>query len=91
LTIWETDNDPAYGVIVIAERMEDRACTVKELVYDEQAKRSRLRPVNPDMAPPSDDGGWYVTARLVGVVRATDGPERTWFLPVGLRPRHLKE
>lgn len=89
LTVWETDNDPPYGVIVLAERNEDHACTVKELVYDDQAGRARLNPVNKRYEAPPDDGGWRVIARLVGVLRTTDGPERTWYWPAGLRPRHL--
>ena len=42
LTVWETDNDPPYGVIVLAERTDDHACTVKELSYDDVVGRARL-------------------------------------------------
>ena len=76
-------------VIVLAERTEDHACTVKELTYDEPGSRARLKAVNPRFESPPDDGGWSVTARLVGVIRAADGPERTWYWSAGLRPRHL--
>jgi phage repressor protein C with HTH and peptisase S24 domain len=89
LTVWEKDREPPYGVIVLAERIGDQACTVKELQYDESARRARLVPVNPSHGEPEDGDGWECAARLVGVLRQGDGPERTWYWPPGLRARHL--
>ncbi|RYD70850.1 MAG: S24 family peptidase [Verrucomicrobiaceae bacterium] len=89
LTVWQRDKNPAYGVIVIAEQRNGSACTVKRLAYDADAGRSRLEPINPRYDSPSDGDGWDVIARLVGVVRNSDGPERTWYWAPGLRPRHL--
>lgn len=89
LTVWESDEDPADGVIVLAERLEDQACTVKMLDYDEVRGRHVLIPVNPNHQPPDDGEGWRVTARLVGVIRQRRGPERTWYWPPGLRPDDL--
>jgi transcriptional regulator with XRE-family HTH domain len=89
LTIWEVDRDPQVGVIVLAERLNDQACTVKELRYDETRRRHVLVPINPDSSPPEDGDGWTVTARLVGVIRQADGPERTWYWSPGLRAYHL--
>jgi DNA-binding XRE family transcriptional regulator len=89
ITIWEADKNPPYGVIVLAQRREDSGCTVKQLAFDPEASRPRLVPVNPRYDPPSDEGGWDVIGRLVGVIRNADGPERTWYWPQGLRAKHL--
>jgi Peptidase S24-like len=89
LTIWESDPNASYGLIVLAQRNGDHGCTVKELVYDNEAGRSRLHPINPDYEDPDDGDGWGVIARLVAVVRQSDGPEKSWFYPKGLRVRHL--
>jgi transcriptional regulator with XRE-family HTH domain len=89
LTIWEADKQPPYGVIVIAQQSTDGGCTVKELAYDRELHRPRLMPVNPMTDEPEDGDGWYIAARLVGVIRTTDGPEKTWYWPAGLRPSHL--
>lgn len=91
LTVWESDRNPSYGVIVLAERLDDQACTVKELRYDGKDRRNNLVPINPEADAPSDDRGWQCCARLVGVIRRASGPERTWFFEAGLRPRHLLE
>jgi len=89
LTIWEADMNPPYGLIVLAQRKGDHGCTVKELVYDGDSRRSRLHPINPDYDEPADGEGWGVIARLVAVVRSSDGPEQSWFYANGLRVRHL--
>jgi DNA-binding XRE family transcriptional regulator len=89
LTVWEQDTAPNYGVIVLAERSDDHACTVKKLVYDDGEARQRLVPVNPAHTSPPDDEGWGVVARLVGVIRSEDGGERTWLIPGGIRPEVL--
>jgi transcriptional regulator with XRE-family HTH domain len=91
LTVWELDQAPTEGVIVLAQRAEDGACTVKELEYDRAQRRYLLKPVNPDHASPPDGEGWGVTARLVGVIRQSDGPRKTWYWEPGLRPKHLIE
>lgn len=89
LTIWESDKNPPHGVIVIAERNEDDGCTVKQLSYDTTLGRDILKPINPRYDSPPDGEGWRATARLVGVIRKADGPEKTWYWEPGLRPRHL--
>lgn len=89
ITVWHHDNDPPYGLIVLAQRKEDHGCTVKQLVWDNAEKRPVLKPVNPDCASPQDGEGWGIVARLVAVIRKTDGPERTWYLAEGIRADHL--
>lgn len=89
LTIWEVDKNPPFGKIVIAQRDEDEACTVKMLDYDPESHRPLLLPINPRYDSPPDDEGWQVIARLVGVSREADGPERTWYWPAGLTPKQL--
>lgn len=87
LTIWHQDMSPPYGTIVLAQRKGDHGCTVKELRYEDS--RPILHAVNPDIDDPEDGDGWGVVARLVGVIRKTEGPKRTWYLNEGLRPKHL--
>lgn len=89
LTIWHTDMNPTYGLIVLAQRKGDHGCTVKQLEYDDSLGRPRLLPVNPSRGAPEDGEGWGVIARLVAVLRNTDGLKRSWFLETGLRPKHL--
>ncbi len=89
LTIWQADMNPPYGMIVLAQRKGDHGCTVKSLEYDEKLGRPRLHPVNPASGTPEDGDGWGVIARLVAVVRNTDGLKRTWYLETGLRAKHL--
>lgn len=89
VTIWESDRNPSFGKLVIAQRLEDAACTVKVLEYDPVDQRPKLVAVNPKCEAPSDDGGWEVIARLVGVERQTDGPEKTWYWPAGLSVKQL--
>jgi transcriptional regulator with XRE-family HTH domain len=89
LTVWEIDRSPKHGVIVLAQRKGDHGCTVKQLHYDAEEGRDRLIPVNPKYTSPDDGDGWGVVARLVAVIRENDGPERTWYWPSGLRPKHL--
>ena len=89
ITIWHADRNPPYGTIVIAQRKGDCGCTVKLLEYDPDLHRPVLTPVNPAHSAPADNGGWDVIARLVGVLRSSEAPKRTWFWEQGLRPRHL--
>jgi len=89
LTIWQEDTSPAYGLIVLAQRKHDHACTVKELDYDAKVGRPILTPINPKHDCPPDGDGWGAVARLVAVIRVVDGLEQTWFLASGLRKRHL--
>ena len=88
-TIWESDHNPPYRKIVIAERSDDDACTVKQFTYSARDGKPSLRPVNPRYDPPENGNGWRVTARLVGVIRMQNGAERTWYKPEGLEPRDL--
>jgi hypothetical protein len=89
LTIWHVDMNPPYGMIVLAQRKGDHGCTVKSLEYDEKLGRPRLLPVNPASGQPEDGEGWGVIARLVAVIRSTDGLRRTWFMDTGLRAKLL--
>lgn len=89
ITIWEQDMNPSYGLIVLAQRKGDHACTVKVLEWDAAQNRPVLMPLNPNYEPPEDFDGWGVIARLVAVIRHQDGPERRWVYNSGLRPRHL--
>lgn len=89
LVIWHHDESPPYGMLVLAQRKEDHACTVKVLDWDAETNQPVLRPVNPDHEPAGSEGGWVAIARLVAVIRKIDGLEMRWFLPEGIRPRHL--
>lgn len=89
LTVWEHDFQPPFGVIVLAQRKGDHACTAKLLRFDPEEQRPRLVPINPNTPPPADGDGWGTIARLVGVERDQDGFRRRWYLPAGLRPKHL--
>lgn len=89
MTIWEEDRDPAPGVIVLAQRTADSACTVKQLQWSDSNSRYTLVPVNREFEAPPDDDGWEVVARLVGVIRKVNGIKRTWLNDEGLRPSHL--
>jgi hypothetical protein len=89
MTIWHSDMNPAYGLVVLAQRKGDHGCTVKVLEYDDALGRPRLHPVNPSSGEPEDGEGWGVVARLVAVIRNTDGLRRTWYMDTGLRPKHL--
>ncbi len=89
LAVWESDRNPPYRVIVLAERDEDAGCTVKQLVYDVASGAPKLKPVNPRYESPPNGNGWRATARLVGLIRKTDGPEKTWYWEPGLKPRDL--
>jgi hypothetical protein len=89
LVIWHHDESPPYGMLVLAQRKEDHACTVKVLDWDADLGQPVLRPVNPDHEPPDAPNGWVAVARLVAVIRKMDGLELRWFLPEGIRPRHL--
>lgn len=88
-TVWQTDKTPPYGVIVLAQRSSGHECTVKELVFDQEARRARLMPINPQYEEADDFDGWYVVARLVGVIRNVDGLEKSWYIRQGIRARHL--
>lgn len=91
VTIWESDRNPASGKLVIAQRVGDSACTVKVLEYDPIEGHPILCPVNKDCDAPPDGDGWEVIARLVGVERQTEGPEKTWYWPAGLSVRQLTQ
>ena len=89
ITIWRHDHNPAFGLIVLAQRKGDHGCTVKQLDFDESHSRPILRSVNQAFDSPEDGTGWGVVARLIGVIRRSGGIERTWYLLHGLRPGHL--
>lgn len=88
-TVWHQDFDPSPGLIVLAQRKGDHACTVKVLKLDELG-RPHLVPLNPRYAEPQADG-WGAIARLVYVERQMPGGvSRTWYNRAGLRPEHLE-
>lgn len=88
LTIWEVNPAPHEGLIVLAERLNDQACTVKE--YRRQNGRPSLCPVNPDYEEAFDPEGWKATAVLIGVLDRSEGPEISYFNEGGLRAEFLK-
>lgn len=88
-TIWHEDENPRVGLLVAAKRTEDNAATVKVLEYDDAERRSILKAVNPDYDGQLECDGWSAIARLVCVIRRSEGLERRWYLPEGLRPKHL--
>lgn len=90
VTIWHADMSPPFGLIVLAQRKGDHGCTVKRLEYDQDRGRPLLVPVNPAHKKPEDGEGWGVIARLVGVLRTTDGLKKSWYLDSGLRQAHLQ-
>lgn len=86
-TIWHSDRTPPYGSIVIAQRVSDSCCTVKQLVYE--GNGPKLHAINPSFDDIENTEEWEVIARLVGVQRKVDGVERTWFTPEGVAIKHL--
>jgi len=75
IAVWQSDMDPPYGAIVLAQRKGDRGCTVKHLEYDDGDGRPRLKPLNQRRSEPEDGDGWGVIARLIGV-NLSDSPAR---------------
>jgi len=89
VTLWEVQRGgQPHGLIVIAEREEDHACTVKQ--YKHERGRDRLIPINPEFEEPTATNGFHIAAFLVGVFR-TEGIERSWYFPGGLRPEHFRD
>lgn len=89
LAVWEVDDLPRYGTIVLVESLPDYGVTVKELVGGADG-RPTLRQVNPRADVPPLDRDWKITARLVGVERRQPGmPEITLYDPGGLTVRQL--
>lgn len=86
---WHYDRNPKLGVIVLAEQTAERECTVKVLDFDDDNRRPSLKAINPDYSEIDEGNGWEVVARLVAVLRVIEGLERRWYLPEGLRPKHL--
>lgn len=89
LTIWQKESAPNDGMIVLAERLSDRACTVKELVL--HAGMPILKPINPEFPNMGDPDGWEVTAVLVGVLDYSTGVEIEYYAKTGLRAEALSE
>jgi transcriptional regulator with XRE-family HTH domain len=89
ITIWKSDPAPPYGVIVLAELEEDASCTVKVLERGDRPNEPRLVPVNPDFEEPPNNRPWHVSARLVAVIRDSDGPKRSIIWEPGLKKEHL--
>ena len=89
LIIFEQNHAPAEGMIVLAERSSDSACTVKE--FKRINGVATLAPINPDpqFHDVSDEGGWRATAYLVGVIFAVHGAEAEFYSPTGLRVAQL--
>lgn len=89
LGIWQLDNRPPFGTIILAQRKGDHACTAKLLAIDNVSLTPKLLPINTQTEPPSNGDGWGAIARLVGVIRDEDGLEQTWLRSSGLRPKDL--
>lgn len=87
LTIWHVDPAPGSGLIVLAQRLPDFGCTVKQLKLDDSG-RPLLVPINSSYNAPPDGDGWSVLARLVAVIRR-DRVEKSWYEASGLRPEDL--
>jgi transcriptional regulator with XRE-family HTH domain len=88
LTLWEAipKGQEPHGLIVIAERELDHACTVKQ--YKKERGQDRLIPINTDFEEPTAAEGFSIISYLVGAFR-TIGVERSWYFTGGLRPRDL--
>lgn len=89
IAIFEVDPGPSVGTIILAERLGDRACTVKLLEWDAEAGRSRLKPLNEAYEPPSSSPGWQATAKLIGLEFKHEGVKMTAIEPGGFRSRQL--
>lgn len=83
LTIWESDDNPATGLCVLARRDGDHAVTVKQLLYE--GFEFVLRAINPKHNDAQADG-WKAIARLVGIIRNVNGTEHSQYNPKGIRP-----
>lgn len=91
LAVWQGDTDPTYGLIVLAQNLNASRCAIKLIEYDKITAKPSLSPVNSGQASSPEEETWTVIARLVGIVRNTDGLKKSWLLESGLRPRHLQE
>lgn len=87
MTVWESDLAPPSGLIVLAQRSEDQACTVKQLIEGPDGQPT-LKAINPNSTVPTLEDGFSVVARLIGVIRNDDG-ESTIYKPAGIRPESL--
>jgi transcriptional regulator with XRE-family HTH domain len=87
-TVWHYDLAPSPGLIVLAQRKGDHACTVKQLKMDSTG-RPHLLPINPQYDEPPAGDGWGVIARLILVQRVVGHAERQWYSRAGLRPEDL--
>lgn len=90
-TVWQADRSPKHGLIVLARRLSDGRQMARLLAFDDTKAVDVFRQLEPSADPTTDDEQWEPIARLVGVIRQTDGPERTWFWEPGLTPEHLME
>jgi hypothetical protein len=88
-TVWHYDLAPSAGLIVLAQRKGDHACTVKQLKIDAQGQ-PHLVPINPAYDEPEGGDGWGVIARLILVQRTLGHAERQWYSRAGLRPEDLE-
>jgi len=89
MAVWEADESPRVGTLVLVEETDEYRVTVKELVLEPSGRLS-LRAVNRDSDVPSLTQPWRVTAKLVGVERRQPGmPEITLYDPDGLTPAQL--
>ena len=89
MVIFESNPAPAEGMIVLAERSSDSACTVKE--FKRVNGMATLAPITPDPAfrDVSAPAGWRATAVLVGVIFTVQGAEAEFYSPSGLRVLQL--
>lgn len=87
--IWHYDLNPQAGLIVLAQRRGDHACTVKQLKIDGDGV-PHLLPINPDYKECTADG-WGAIAKLIYVERQMPGGSgRVWFNFSGMRPEDIE-
>lgn len=87
--VWEASPNPPFGKLVVAQRKDDHAATVKVLEWDPATNGPVLRAVNPlhDHEP---SNSWSAIAFLVAV-RWTDidGGRVSFYRPEGIKPSQL--
>ncbi len=89
VAVWKRDPEPNYGVIVLAQRESDRAQVARLYAFDDQRQEAVCLPLNPETPATPEGEAWKPIARLIGLIRQSDGPERTWLWEPGLRPEHI--
>ncbi|MFN7172917.1 MAG: LexA family protein [Fimbriimonadaceae bacterium] len=89
LAVWQLEDRPNPGAIVLARQETLDLTTVKKLEFNPETGEPRLVPVNPKFDPVPNDLEWRILAKLVGVERKVGGLVRSWYTGSGLRPADL--